>query len=171
MTREGLKALADTAFVGTTRNISAIGKLTVALGEARTLELAKTYGIEKLFSKEKGIRPTGNDDILDEYVEVANDEAAEIDAKQSQTVAAGLERPLHDSISTSETNGWSRHPKNIRVNEDGSESWSPRALKLQAGTLRLGPRVAAEVAARSGSTVGAPYPPKARDAHGRFKGA
>jgi hypothetical protein len=167
ITAEGLTKLADTAFTGR-NNLSARGALIKAIGEENTRDIGLRYGVTDIMSlKEKGTKPQALE--LDVYLSeaVAFEHDAVAAAKKEQLYG----KPLHPSVSTSETNGWSRSPRNIVVGEDGIERWSERALKLQEQTTKLGMRAAMGVAHSAGSSVGAPYPPKARDAQGRFKGA
>jgi hypothetical protein len=153
MTREELKALAEQAFIGPTRNITAIGKLTVAIGEAGTLELAKQYGIETLFAKGRGKRPD-LENVLDEYVEVANDEAAKAEAKRALTVSQALERPLPKNIGGSVTNPYSNHKDNL----DADGNYNAKAIARQTSLMKVNMNMAAAIAKAAGVTVTATRP-------------
>jgi hypothetical protein len=165
ITAEELTKLADTAFTGR-NNLSARGALIKAIGEECTRDIGHRYGVTDIMSlKERGTKPAALE--LDAYLTEAA--ALEHDAIAAAKKEQLYGKPLHPSAGKSLANPWNRdNPKNICIDADGHESWSPSALKRQEETVKLGTRAAAGIARAAGSFVGAPFPPKARDEQGRF---
>jgi hypothetical protein len=140
---------------GAKPNLSARGKLSKLIGPERALACGRLCNpdLASLTDMQPGKLPSAEIDI-EAALEAANSENAIAAQKAS-------ERPKKEykGLATSESNPWSRAPRNVRLNDKGEIVYSPDALRRQQSLVAMNPAVAAQVATAAGSYISAKGPP------------